>query len=163
MPAAVALPWIIGAGAAASVGGAAIQAHAAGKASKAQMSAADKDLALQTQVYHDQMARTQPYVDFGTQSLANLGRLRDTPFSTQTQGLTNAARYGGPPPAYQMGQPQGGGMPLSALGQRPQGQPMAMGQMGGGQTVRMVGPDGTPNQVPQANVQEALRRGARLA
>lgn len=70
MPAAAVIPAVIGAGAATA--GAAIQAHAAGNASEAQQRSQEQALGLQRQIYQDQLARTQPYVNAGTQALGGL-------------------------------------------------------------------------------------------
>jgi hypothetical protein len=72
MPAAIAVPAIIGGGAA--LGGAAISAHAAGSASRQQQQAADRALAVEGRIYDEQKARLQPYMQAGSESLNRLMR-----------------------------------------------------------------------------------------
>lgn len=80
MPAAIAIPLIIGA---ASTGA---QAYAAKKSSDAAKEAADlqtkagqKALAMQQRVYQDQVRAQQPYMDMGVQALGQLGQTRQAP------------------------------------------------------------------------------------
>lgn len=89
MPAAVAIPAIIGA--AGSVGGALIQRHAANSATQAQTDASDKALNLQRDIYTQQRNDLAPYREggAGAMSLLNLG-LGITPQGTATvPGLTS--------------------------------------------------------------------------
>jgi hypothetical protein len=72
-----------------------------------------------------------------------------------------------PGPGYQP--PQQAGNPFAQAMGAPQGPPQGAPmqgppmQAGGGDMVNMVGPDGTQKAIPRANVQEAIRRGARMA
>jgi hypothetical protein len=185
MPAAIAVPAIIGGGAA--LGGAAISAHAAGSASRQQQQAADKALALEGRIYDEQKARLQPYMQAGSESL---NRLMQGYWNNQPYGMT--AQPGGIPvgaSAYSqaMGAPTGAyraaqGPPASAYVGAPassyagpmgayqaaMGAPASVnaGQVGqmqaGGDMVMMQGPDGSTRAIPRANVQAAMQRGARV-
>lgn len=157
MPAAVAIPLIAGAGA--SVAGSAIQAHSAKNAAKTQAQSADKALAFNQRVYDDQMRMVNPYVQFGTQSLGNLGRMAATPFSEQTNGYVQAAQGGGIPSFQQGMSNPAQGLSLGSMG-APQGGPMA--PQGGGQMVRLRAPNGEMAQFPMGhpNIQRALAAGA---
>lgn len=89
MPAGLLVPALIGAGA--SVGGAAIQAHSASKAEDAQTDAANKALALQTQIYNDQKAALQPYQQLGTDAIADYRQYEQTPFAQQVASAASTA------------------------------------------------------------------------
>src|SRR4051812_17102967 len=73
MPAAIAIPAIIGAaGVGAQVAGSAIQAHSAGKAAKAQEQASNQALDFSRGVYNNQMRMVDPYVQMGTDAFSRL-------------------------------------------------------------------------------------------
>lgn len=100
MPAAIAIPAIIGAaGVGASVYAAHKSSDAAQTAAQQQQDAAGKAQQFNQQVYDDQKQRIQPYTQAGQYALANL----------------MARQYGGTPAAY--GQPQNYGAPGSATPQ----------------------------------------------
>ncbi len=61
-----------GVGAAGSIGGAALQSHAASSAADKQKASADQALDFQKQVYSDQQANQAPYLEAGKTSLAKL-------------------------------------------------------------------------------------------
>lgn len=175
MPAAVAIPLIIGAASAGSaVASAKIQSNAAKNAAKTQVASQDKAQTFNQQAFQQQQAALQPYISGGQDAFSRLmsqhygtGGLSAGMRGTTTQPgqtFTPPQMQGGPLAQSMQGSPQ---MPQGAP-QQPQGAPMpsggplqaAMGQPGG-QMVMMVGPDGTQKAIPQANVQEAMRRGAR--
>lgn len=145
------------AGAGASAGGAAIQAHAAKNAAKTQAQSADEALRLNQRVYDDQMRMVSPYVQFGTQSLGNLGRLSATPFSEQTSGMVSAARGGGGIPNFQQGMSNPAqGISLGQIGMA------GMGQPGGGGMVQLRAPDGVVRPFPAARAQAMLMQHPEL-
>lgn len=184
MPAVVAIPLIIGAASAGSaVASAKIQSNAAKNAAKTQVASQDKAQTFNQQAFQQQQAALQPYISGGQDAFSRLmsqhygtGGLSAGMQGTAVlpgQGFTpqpprGAPPQGGPGPLGQAmgGPPMGpqGPQALAAPPGGPQGQPgplqAAMGQPGG-QMVMMVGPDGTQKAIPQANVQEAMRRGAR--
>jgi hypothetical protein len=123
MPAAIAIPAIVGA--ASSIGGAAIQAQGAKSAAKTQQKGADRALQLQSQVYNDQRALMDPYVQAGQSSIGTLGRLMGVPegarFASAPLGQIAPVPMG-QQRAVPIGQPSG-------VGPRPQ--PVPLGQVGG--------------------------------
>lgn len=180
MPAAVAIPLIIGAASAGSaVASAKIQSNAAKNAAKTQVASQDKAQTFNQQAFQQQQQALQPYISGGQDAFSRLmsqhygtGGLSAGMRGTTTQpGQTFTPPQGPPPQAGPLGQAMGG-PPMGPQGPQalaappggPQGQPgplqAAMGQPSG-QMVMMVGPDGTQKAIPQANVQEAMRRGAR--
>lgn len=181
MPAAVAIPLIVGAASAGSaVASAKIQSNAAKNASKTQVASQDKAQAFNQQAFQQQQAALQPYISGGQDAFSRLmaqhygtGGLSPGMRGTATLPGQTFTPPGPPPQAGPLGQAMGG-PPMGPQGPQalaappggPQGQtgPLqaAMGAQGG-QMVMMVGPDGTQKAIPQANVQEALRRGARMA
>ncbi|MBA3949314.1 MAG: hypothetical protein H0X44_05145 [Acidobacteria bacterium] len=163
----VAIGLIVG-GQALQMYGAKKKADAAKKASEQQVAAADKAQGYNQQVYTDQRALMQPYVQGGGAAYQQL--LGDW------QG-----RQPGGAPAMPQGAPPGS--PMSMAGSRPQppgaptmGQavprtPMAMppgmpGQTGPpaqGGMVKIASPDGSEvRDVPQAQAQMYLSRGGKL-
>jgi hypothetical protein len=185
MPAAIAVPAIIGA--ASSLGGAAISARASGRAARQQTQAADRAAAVQRDVYQQQMALAQPYLQAGAGSVSALGRLL-TPSAgaryaseapgTPQLGMGPQPRMGpgpqprmGPGPDSRMGpsrprfgdvlQQQMGGGPAPRLGDR--GPVMGGGSVGGnggGGMVSLRAPDGSIGQVPAHLAQQFIQRGA---
>lgn len=103
MPAAVAVPAIIG-GASSLVQGIAGH-HAASTAAKQQSAAADKAMAVSRGVYNDQMAGMQPYANVGGQANNLMGRLMGAPAGARFASAGPPQAPGGMPQ-----QPQGGGM-----------------------------------------------------
>ncbi len=174
MPAAIAVPAIIGAGA--SVGTAAIGARAAGKAAKQQEQASDQAMAFQQRAYTDQQAAMQPYMRTGTdvfQRLAeNYGRGAyspggPSPFGAQSP-FAQALQPGGMGYSGQQPQPQmvnqamprvGGPMPS---GPQAGGRPFAAAMGGGGDLVTIQAPTGETRQMPRQEAQAYLARGARM-
>ncbi len=146
MPAAIAVPAIVGG--AAALGGAAISAHAAGSAAKQQKAAANEATALSGRIYDEQKQMLNPYIQAGTSSLA---RLTDAYWNNRPYGSFAPSVGGpvtGPTPGFQ-----------SAL-QAPQGwqQPRPQAPQGGG--VLMRGPDGSTRTIAPDQVQRALAAGA---
>lgn len=115
MPAAVAVPAIVG-GVSSLVGGG-IAAHSAHSASKAQQDASARALALQQGVYDEQRRMLSPYVQGGQSAFA---RLMD--------GYWNNKPYGMMAPP---GGPQGQPMPMPPQGAPPQGSPAGPPPSGG--------------------------------
>ncbi len=177
MPAAIAIPLIIGAASAgAQVASAKMSSNAAKKAAGLQVASADKALALENDQFHATQQRMQPYVDSGQKALSTL----------------NGLVYGGAPSGG--GMPQGGGGLLApyartfnpsqpgggSLGPMPngvpspqamQGQPPAMqgapSAMQGpsqvnGDLVTMRAPDGSTKQVPRGQQQYWMQKGAQV-
>lgn len=172
MPAAIAIPAIVGAaGAGASLVGAKMSANASRDAAKLQVQSAEKAQRFTQQTYDDQKAAMQPYMQAGQQSLgALMARYAGQP-------LQNRFAPGGGQAAEPFQVPQGGGMPqggqsLAAVGQMPGGpaQPMpqphgapssAMPMQGGGM-VRVKAPTGEMAMLPDGSpqLQMALQKGA---
>lgn len=135
MPAAVAVPAIIGAGA--TIATAKIGSDAAKGAAKTQERATDRVLQVNRQVYDDQRKLVDPYVQAGTVSLGNLMK----------------QHWGGQ------------GMPTGAPAEpRPVGTGRTAGtslaSMGGGR-VRLQAPTGEVAEVPAYLADRAIARGAR--
>jgi hypothetical protein len=185
MPAAIAIPAIIGAaGVGAQVVGARNASNAAKDAARIQGQSADRAQAFNERVYGDQQQLMSPYVKAGSDSLARLMAQHwgtqppagMSPSGGSSAMLSNAARGFIPQQGPFSGAPQaqpGGGNPnsLAAMqgggGQQmpPQGAPMPQGgQMppqGGGQMVKLQGPDGSTRDVPAQLADQFIARGAR--
>jgi hypothetical protein len=175
MPAAIAVPAIVGIGSSvASLVGAKMSSNASQKAAAQQVAATNKAQAFNQQAYTDQKTALAPYQQMGQQSLgalmARYGQSDPSALASRASGFVQAAQGGGPTrPNLQAGMPPQG----QSLGAAMQGGPMR--SVGSGMTlaaqqaqpsqsgmVLMEGPDGTRASVPQANVQKALGRGARV-
>jgi hypothetical protein len=169
MPAAVALPAIVGG--VTSLAGGAMQAHAAGSAARAQQQSADRALALNREMYNQQRDMMSPYISAGQSSLA---RLMDGYWNHRSYGAaapqgpgavagvpmaTNANQVGAGAFAQAMG-------PAAALGARfAPGGSLARPQMGapmaqGGGLVPMLAPDGSRAMVPAQHVDMLIGQGA---
>ena len=169
MPAAVLIPMIIGAGA--SVAGAAIQAHAAGKASDAQQASQAKALGLDQQIYQTQLARTQPYVNAGTTALGGLMQNYGPGGPSFNQRLaTNLAPFQGAvgmqglnAGIQQAARPAGSGSPTIGMYGANAG-PGAAGAVpvsAAGQMVWMQAPTGEVQQIPSDHVAQYEAKGAK--
>lgn len=180
MPAAIAIPLIVSAASAgAQVYGAHKAAGAAKDAARTQTKAGNQALDLQRDIYQDQMARQQPYMDAGRNAVTNLQTM-----GGQSMPTFNGQMPGGgwrPPTQNPMPQPQAQApqqipnpyavmAPRSSRAdQQPMGQnpyatmtgPMG-GPMGGGQMVKMRGPDGSVRDVPSNQVPMWEQRGAQV-
>lgn len=158
MPAAIAIPAIIGAaGVGTSIAGAKIAANASRDAARQQQDATNRAQAFNQQIYQDQQKLMNPYTQAGQYALSNL----------------MARQYGGSP--NQFAPTPGYGAPM---GQAPaQGYSPMLGNMGGapppqvpqgppqvpqGDLVTLQGPDGSTKQVPRAMAPLYLQRGARM-
>jgi hypothetical protein len=139
MPAAIAIPMIVGA--ASSVAAAKMSSNAANKAAKTQTAAADKALAANQAVYQDQRQLMAPYTQAGQSAVTTLGRLL-TPGAGATYASAPLPQLGPGPFAggnTAMPRPQmasRGGAFSAALGQGPaprMGGQGPMPQMGAGQ------------------------------
>lgn len=152
MPAAVAIPLIVGAGS--SVAGAAISAHAAGSAAKKQQDSANQALALNRDIYNQQVARTQPYVNAGYQSLNNLMQQFGSGQNFSQQVAAQLAPFQGAIGMHAQ-IPQGGYVPPQF--QVPQYGPPSQANAG---MVMMRAPNGEVAAVPPERVQDAIAKGA---
>ncbi len=165
MPAAIAIPAIIGAASAgASVVGAKMSSNAAHDAARMQSQSADKAQAFNQQMWQAQQQALAPYQQAGQQSLAALMQRQGGPSLEQRANSYVSAAQNGGGSLGQAPRPVGAGQSLGAMQQgAPMGAAMPyQGPAGGPQTVMMVGPDGTQRAVPIAQVQEATRRGAKM-
>lgn len=189
MPAAIAIPAIIGAvGAGTSLISAKMQSNAATKAAGIQAASQDKAQQFNQQAYNDQRAALQPYVQGGQDAFS---RLMTQHYGTGglSPGMSGTAMmpgsYMAPQQPYRP-QPQGppppgvnptsGGLSTVPMGQHaPTGPPMQgasgppqgagqnpMGQAMPGQMVRLQAPDGSIEAVPADQVQHFLGQGARM-
>jgi hypothetical protein len=157
------VPLIIGGiSAAANLIGAKKSADAAKDAAKLQTAAVDKAQAFNQQAYNDQKAALQPYVEFGTNSLAGLQRQygNGQPLINRfaPTGMTNTgqASYALPNALA----PTASGMTLAAMQQQAQQQPSPAAPMGGG-SVKLQAPDGEVRDVPVHLAGPLMARGAR--
>lgn len=153
MPAAIAVPLIVGgATAGASIAGAKMASNAAKNAAKTQTAAADrsaqlqydlgnKSLDMQRQMYEQGRADMAPWRNTGQAALGQL---------SSRMGLGGGMSLGGGAPAGQP--PMGGGMTLGGMPQGGYQRP---------QMVRMVAPTGEQKEVPLAMVSHLEARGAR--
>lgn len=130
MPAAIAVPAIIGG--ASSIAQGIIGHKAASTAAKQQSAAADKAMAVNRDVYGQQMAGMQPYANTGGAANTLMGRLMGAPGGARFASAGPAQAPGGMP------QPQGGGM------------------------VHLRAPDGSVQAVPEQMAQAFIAKGARL-
>lgn len=153
MPAAVAIPMLVGGGL--DVAGSLIGAHSASTAAKDQTQAAQQALALEQQIYQDQQARTQPYVTAGTQALGGL-------MQTYGGGQNFNAQIANALSPYQnVTAVQRLGMPMSSLAAMGQNQPLAPAPYSGG-TVTVVDDSGAQRQVPASQASLYQQRGFRV-
>lgn len=105
MPAAVAVPAIIG-GASSVVQG--IMGHKASKdAAKQQSAAADKAMAVSRDVYGQQMAGMQPYAQVGGQANSLMGRLMGAPAGATFASPGPAGMPQAPPAMVRLQAPDG--------------------------------------------------------
>ena len=153
MPAAVAVPALIGG--AASLGSAIIGSKAAKSASKQQIAAGDKALAVNERVYADQQRQMAPYMALGSDAMNRY----------QSRYGSPGVSLGGNAMSPQMPQ---GGRPMPA-GAQPTGQAMPRGgpSLGmalpgaqGGGMVAMRAPTGEVAQVPESDVPRLMAAGA---
>ncbi len=157
----------------ANLAGSIIQSRQASKAAEAEQAAAEKALALQSNIYQQQRADLAPYRNAGSSSLSAL---------TYGLGLDPSKSADTTTPYFQQqAQAQNNAVPQNA--QRnpnsPATQPIQAGNYTGGTAVprtsltalsspssgmvAMRSPDGRPAQVPQNQVQAALAAGGSLA
>ena len=143
MPAAVAIPLII---AGSSVAGAAISAHAAGKAADQQAAAGDKALGLQRDIYNQQSQALSPYIGLGYGAMDRYNQHYGG--GMPTGGAMNGGGYNMPP----------GGFGLSNAAVPRVNAPMP--QRAG--LVRVQAPTGEVAMLPQVQAQRAVQMGARI-
>jgi len=164
MPIGVGAAMLIGSAVAggAAVTGAKLQSNAAKNAAKAQQAGTDRALAVQQQ-------QNAPYLQVGQQAAGRLasGQAMGQPYTQQFGGPGGSNGFQAFSPQPQ-GPPQQGTLGGLGQGQAPmapqQGQmpPQAPQQAQGGGMVMMEGPDGSRKAVPQAAVQMAMQRGAKV-
>lgn len=147
MPAAIAIPLIVGAvSAGASVYGAKKNADANKEASKTEAESADKALDFSKTVYNERKQQLTPYQEFGARSLGTLGDLLGIPAPK-----TNAPPMATDPNRIQSGQsfPASwvSGSPLSGTPQTAPGNGSPVGAPSGGM-VTIQAPDGSRRAVP---------------
>jgi hypothetical protein len=177
MPAAVAVPLIIGAASAgAQVYSAKKQAGAARGAAQDQQRAGDRALAANQAVYQDQRSMMAPWITAGQSSVNTLGRLLTPgpgakfasaplpalgpgPFAGGNTAMPRPVMAGGNPLASAM---RRGPAPSMAMGGNPQ--PAMAGQgapsFQGGSMVTLRAPDGSTQAVPAHLAQQFISRGA---
>lgn len=175
MPAAVAIPLIVGAAStAATVYGAKKSADASKNAARTQTAAGDQALGLQRDMYQQQQANLAPYRALGNGSLGNLGNFQSFAGVPGSFGAGVQAQYQRPlSPGFQ-----------APHQQQPQGQQPTMGQpavdhaiprrgmlgmvRGMAQQpasvdmVRMRAPNGEEQHVPSAQVEHYRQLGAQV-
>lgn len=120
MPAAVAIPAIIGAGT--SVASAVVGSRAAGKAARTQEQAANRAQGFNERVYNEQKQLMSPYVNMGTESLQ---RLMSSQWGTPYAGPGQPTAFAGNPYAPT---PHALGIPNGMAPSGPQRNPMAPNQ-----------------------------------
>jgi hypothetical protein len=157
---------ITGAGMGANLAGSIIQSRQASKAAEAEKEAADKALALQSNIYQQQRSDLAPYRNAGASSLSALtyglgldpSKSADTTtpyFAQQAQGQNTAAQ--------QTSQAQNRMPPAAPSQAMPRTSLSAISAPAANGFVNMVSPDGRPARVPQNQVQAAMAAGGRLA
>ena len=150
MPAALLVPSLISAGT--SIAGGIMGSRASKKAAETQVKSGDKALALQGNLYQQQQAMNQPYMNLGQSAIGNLGALVGRPQAMPTMN-----------PATSLGQSP---MGMAGPGNRTAGPGQTVGQSmlrpGAGGSVRMRAPDGSVNTVPAEQVSFYTQRGAQV-
>lgn len=148
MPAAIAIPAIVGAGA--SVGSALIGAHASGKAADQQADAAAQAQRFNEQVYRDQQQRMNPFLQLGTDAFTRLYSDHfGVPYSSQLPGAFTPQG----PTLGALGGPQ-----MAAAAAEP---PSPYLPAGVPQMVTLRAPNGDIEDVPAAVAQQFIAKGAR--
>lgn len=149
MPAAIAIPLILGAASAGTaVAAAKIGSNAAKGVAGTQAAAADKALGVQQQTYGQARQDFEPYRQTGVNALSNLGQ----------QAVNPAPTFQARAPMSNPGMPTMGNLGASGGMMPPQPSPMPQAQQAGGM-VTMVGPDGARRPVPSSLVQQLAGRG----
>lgn len=166
MPAAIAIPLIIGAASAgATVYAANKSAGAAKDAASMQQDSVTRAQNFNQQAFDKQQQALAPYQQAGQFSLANLmahyGDRTPALQAQRTNAYVNAAQQRNPSQGFPLAQPQLADLVRQPATNSPYN-PAALNPAMAQQTVRMVGPDGSIAQVPRQNVMEAIRRGAQM-
>jgi hypothetical protein len=177
MPAAVAIPALIGA--AGTTAGALISSHAANNATDAQTNAANQQLGLARDVYSQQRSDLAPYRNLGYGALGNLARWTGNSQAPQLTASGGMPQPGPFDPGYGAG-PSGQGSasdqalvaPANAqihsltnvFGHAPLFTLGAQGSLTGKgtATVKVIAPDGSVGMVPASRLQDAIKAGGRL-
>lgn len=178
MPAALAVPLILGgASAATSIAGAKMASNASKNAANTQSTAADRALAAQQAGYQQQRQDFAPYQQAGTGAVGRLNNLAGQyTGGMPNQPPPNAPLPASPPPGLgQLGMPGPGMRPQanivwSGRQQPPQmggpGMPppgaMSQGPQGGGSAVRVQAPTGEIAMLTPQQAQMAVQKGARV-
>ncbi len=154
MPAALAIPLIVGAGA--TVASAAIGAHASGKAADQQAASGQQALGVEQQQYANSQRLLAPY-QYGGPALAGLNH----PVNNQGNGMP-------PPMLYGAGQTIPQAPKLAGYGYTPNARAMALGgpQAASGASnsgmVTVQAPTGETRQMSSQQAQLAVQHGARI-
>lgn len=159
MPAAIAVPLIVGG---ATAGATLYGAHQASKAAKdaaqTQTDYGNRALDLQQQMYQQDRADQAPYRNIGYGALNTLGSMMGPKFNAGGGGFQPS--MGGQPTAGPSAQPpMGQGFNLGAMSTAGSVQSPMAGQ---GDTVLMLGPDGSQKRVPRGAVSHFEARGAQV-
>ncbi len=156
---------LTGIGIGANLAGSIIQSRQASKAAEAEKEAADKALALQSNIYQQQRSDLAPYRNAGASSLSALtyglgldpSKSADTttPYFAQQAQAQNTA-------AQQTSQAQNRMPPAAPSQAVPRTSLSAISAPATNGMVAMLSPDGRPAQVPQNQVQAAIAAGGKL-
>ena len=138
MPAGLLIPSLISAGT--SIAQGVIGSKASKKAAQQQQQGGERGLDVWNQVYGQQRQAYDPYLQIGRSALGNLGAMVGRP---QTQSPL--------PQGPQQGQMGAFGVAQQAVQRSPQGQ---------AQVVRLRAPDGSEQDVPMAQAEHYMSRGA---
>lgn len=163
--------------------GAKKSADASKKAANQQVASSDQGLALQKDIYGQQVAGMQPYAQFGQQALGSLGSLMGFPALPPATGRDQSGAPLGPITGNQgpinMGDPrvqalarggsmidpiQRGGTLGSAMGQssyRTPGQGTGPTAPTSAPMVTLIAPTGEQGQFPSDQAEQFIQRGAR--
>lgn len=170
MPIAAAIPAIIGA--AGAVGGAAISAHASGKAADQQVQASNQALGVQQDIYNQQRSDLAPWRNAGAGALGLLSQGLGLPSSGASGGGGSMGSMGSMlPPGTQTNIPGLGpsavNVPLTpqnaqdrALAPGTMLQPGVAGVSQGNGPVWLRSPDGEVKAVPEALASSYIAKGA---
>lgn len=142
-----------------------IQSRQVSNAVQAQTEAANRALELQRNIYQQQRTDLAPFADVGRGAISDLARMTGTTPAAST--TLPAFQAPAPNVAPTMTGPQGSPAPHDGNPNNApvvgQAMPRTLATLGGDGLVNMLSPDGRPARVPQAQVQQALAAGGRMA
>ena len=160
------MPWlaaVVGIDAVMGLVGAKMKSDAAKQAATIQQQAAQKAQAINQGVYQQNMALMQPFAASGPAAANTLSRLYMSPGQPYTPDLQaqDAQRFYNQPPAWSL---TPGGQWSAATGGSagPMTGPSPTTALASMASVPMRAPDGSVRNVPQAQVQNYLNKGAAL-